>query len=346
MSIQDNYFFKMGVIALFLFFLGEVIYLREIILNPNLLKQINEYGNITFLGEYVRQKKIIGLSSLNNLFLIPTAIFGSIANSFYYPIKYKRKSKNLLIVIGIVILIHSLFFAARMFFIYFIIIVSGTWVIGNSKKDKSIKKYYIASIFTIIIIIIGELFRSGLIFSRRLNIPLFSVTSLYYSINILLQAYLASDFNNALVLLSSKSSLQLISTSVSLANIINKLLGINFIGYNQISNWSSNYGTVNIIGLWWYDWGWYSLFIAFFSGLFFGLLYKMFILNNQLRVSIGNILFLISLPGFYSISRINYFGLSIYLLNLFYVILMFFIKSIAIKKKKTLLGAYNGENLY
>jgi hypothetical protein len=214
-----------------------------------------------------------------------------------------------------------------MFIVYYFLILFGNFIIfSDSKIRRKILKYFVIIVIILIIsIFVGEYLRSGILYSKVTGNSIFSSETFNYVSNRLLLAYLSSDLNNAMIILDSKPSMQLVSTASSIATIV-KIFGINFRSYASLPLWTSMYGTVNIFGLWWWDWGWLTIFISFFCGIWSGSIYELMIANSN-NISIESMLFLITYPGFFSLSRINYFGLSIYILPLLYLIVVYILKN-------------------
>jgi|GEM_PF-3599744 len=323
---EINFYKSVAFIAFLLFLFGEVIYIRVIFYDPQIIISSLKNG-FTVLGNYTHNNTLLGLSSLNNLFLIPTIIWSYFALSKNFSKRVSRKYKNLLFALGLIIVLHGLFLAGRMFIVYYFLILFGSFIIfSDSKIRRKILKYFVIIVIILIIsIFVGEYLRSGILYSKVTGNSIFSSETFNYVSNRLLLAYLSSDLNNAMIILDSKPSMQLVSTAGSIATIV-KIFGINFRSYASLPLWTSMYGTVNIFGLWWWDWGWLTIFISFFCGIWIGSIYELMIANSN-NISIESMLFLITYPGFFSLSRINYFGLSIYILPLLYLIVVYILKN-------------------
>jgi len=198
---------------------------------------------------------------------------------------------------------------------------------------RFVKFTFTGAILFIGIIIAGEMLRYGYHYAASHQTSVLTLDVFLHTIEYLLQAYIGSDLNNTFVILDSKPSMQYVSTASGLSFIFS-LLGMEFSSYNSLPLWTSSYGTVNVIGLWWFDMGWVSFPVACILGYFLGFLYKVVILRKTINVSFTTLLFLISYPGFISISRINYYGLTIFIIPLLYIIFSFIFYHLVIPNRK------------
>jgi len=152
----------------------------------------------------------------------------------------------------------------------------------------------------------GELLRSGLYYSRLASLPLTSREVHSYVWQRLVQGYLAADFNNALVILDCKPALQVLYTTMFAFILKNPY------SYKECPNWESSYGTVNVLALWWFDWGYGAFIVAFMVGMALGVFYRW--RSYVFELDSRGLFFLIAFPGLFSIIRINYFFLTIFVL--------------------------------
>lgn len=301
-----RFWWRLGLVVLFLAFLGEIVYVRVLIQNPDLLRMASAEGNLAVLGERVREARIVGISSLNNLFLLATAILAVLSFHPFIPTKWSARARRWLIGLGLAVLLHALFLAARMFFVYYLLAVLATYMVLRTAQVKKIPIRPLLLLFLGLVtaVWLGELLRGGFAFAKLNNLPLWSAEVQVYIWNRLVQGYLAADFNNALVVLDCEPSMQLWSTTMFAG-----LLGIRE-AYSQCPNWASAYGTVNVPGLWWYDWGWAAFPLTFIMGFLMGIFYRL--RTGLLNLGLEGLYYLISFPGIFSIIRINYFFLTIF----------------------------------
>ena len=297
----------LGVLAIA--FLGEIVYVRVLIQNIDFLGVAIAKGNLAMLGERVRAARIVGVSSLNNLFLLATAIFAALSFHPFLPVKTAVRARRWLLGLGVAVLLHSLFLAARMFFVYYSLVVLAAYMVYGSllkKRRISLRSIFLIVLVLLMVVWLGELLRGGLAFAKLNSLPLLSAKVQTYIWDRLVQGYLAADFNNALIVLDCEPSMKLWSTTM-----FSGPLGIQAT-YKQCPYWESAYGTVNVLALWWYDWGWAALFIAFVKGFAIGFFYRLRTRLLELRPE--GLYYLIVFPGIFAITRINYFFLTIFVI--------------------------------
>ncbi len=301
-----RYIWRLISVTLLATLLGEMVYIRDVIANPELLKRGFEEGNLAIVGEEVRTQRIIGISSLNNLFILPVALLALIAMDPRAPGGERKRAIKWLWLVGLFTLFHSLFLAARMFMVYFVLVILGAYLLVNSHRRFSLKALLSLFVLMIGVIWVGELLRGGLAYARSTSRDLVSVDVQKHIFERLIQGYIAADFNNALVLLDCVPSGSLFSTTA-----LASLLKIDA-SYSDCPNWKSLYGTVNVLALWWFDFGYWAVLVAGIIGWFIGFSYRIALSSRAFGLS--SALYLIVYPGLFSILRINYFGLSIFLL--------------------------------
>lgn len=293
--------------TLLLTVVGEIVYVRTILQSPWVILESIRGGALADLADSIRSEHVLGLSSLNNLFVIPTAIFGLLGfNRTLAPDESARYRKRLLIV-GAVTLFHSMFLAARMIFVYYLVIAFAAYLIGRG-AERTVRGSVLLGVVIGMILVVwgGETLRGGLLYATLHNTSLLSGDTQQYVMARLVEGYFGSDFNNALVLLNNPPSMQFLSTTP-----FGSILHLHSFG--ELADFTSLYATVNVLGLWWYDCGWLTGLVALGVGLGFGLLYSQ-TLRHRHDPTFASITFLICVPAFFALLRSNYFGVPIFLL--------------------------------
>jgi hypothetical protein len=267
------------------------------------------------LAEEVKAMRVLGLSSLNNLFTIPTAIYAMATFHTGLDRAFSKNAKLRLIIIGCIVIIHALLFSARMFMVYYVAIIMASYILSKP-ADYSINQRTILKIFGSLlgIIWIGELLRGGLWYSTSSGSDLFSINTQRHILDRLIQGYFAADFNNAMILLDHPSSYQFFSTT-QFAGFMS-----NIESYTTIPSWTSSFGTINILGLWWYDWGLFTYVLCFTAGMVMGAVYRV-VERTAGSISLLTILFVIAYPGIWSMIRTNYFSESIFIIPFMFLLL-------------------------
>ena len=269
LEIKAKAWCRVALLALAVTAVGEGIYVREIISNPSLIMQAFDYGNLSVLGERVRASRMVGLSSLNNLFLLPTAMLALIAFHPDLNPRLRRRARTWLWLLGAFTLAHALILAARMFFVYFLLATIGAYLVVQGRVIRVKVKPVVLAVGALALVVwAGALLRDGLSYGRLTGRSIWSLDVQRYVWSIMVEGYLGADFNNALVLLDCPPAMALWSTTM-----FRELFGARA-GYDTCPGWYSAYGTVNSFALWWFDWGWAAFGIAWFVGFLLGAAYR------------------------------------------------------------------------
>jgi hypothetical protein len=307
--------FSLSSIALAISLLGEFVYIREIIANPSIVKDAFDAGNMANVGLGVMDARVIGVSSLNNLFVVPTAIYAMIMFNPNMGRLATRRAKKWLFTIGCASITHAILFSARMFVVYYVAIIVAAYILNKPVSYRiRLRTVFKTTGFLAAIIWIGELLRGGLWYSTNNNIGLFTVQTQQYIIDRLVQGYFAADFNNAMVLLDYPPTYQFFSTT-PFSHLIS-----NVFDYSSIPNWTSAFGTVNILGLLWFDSGVFTFAICLLGGAMLGVAYKV-AMRSASNISFTSLIFIIAYPGIWSMIRINYFAGTIFIIPLVFLML-------------------------
>ncbi|WP_066175322.1 O-antigen polymerase [Bacillus marinisedimentorum] len=318
---------KIANIFLWVFIVCEIVYFFPIIKNfQNVVSNSLHSG---FAVVYYILEKNGGsiLSTFVNVFpyLLMVYFFIILSKDFDSNIKSQTMKKTVLLTT--IIMIHSIFAAKRMYFIYYIVILVIT--ISIFKRDKRIgPKVINVGIITIFILFISEIFRYGINIANKLNLNLLSMDVFNLTYQYLLNAYIFSDVNNAMVILDQESPSALVSTaSPFFRDLASKIFGLNTAGYGSLDNWTSQFGTVNYFALLWYDFSYFSFIIIFFSG-FLTQLFYLKAKGNEFSKSTDTMIYILLMTGLIANLRINFFAQTIFILPMLLIVL-----SIISKKK-------------
>lgn len=299
---RSKFWWRLVYVSLAISLVGELVYVRQILQDPSLLLEALEAQNLTLIGEAVRAQKVVGLSSLNNLFVFPTAVLSMLLFHPALDVGKKSRAGWWLLLIGAFVFVHSIFLAARMFFVYYTLTVFAMYLTLRGEKRLMLRLVTLVVLMLALVVWLGELFRGGWLYAKANDIPLFSTEVQKHVLERLVQGYLAADFNNALVILDCTPSMSFVSTT-SFA-----FLAPSTPQYSDCPSWSSVYGTVNFLALLWYDWGEFSFLLIPLMGWIIGFAYRL----GQLAFTLSplGLLYALIYPGLFSVTRINYFFLS------------------------------------
>lgn len=311
LPLDLRYMERVARIALALTVVGELVYIRELILNAGPLIEAVRNGSFASLGEEVRSMRLVGISSLNNLFVIPTAVYALLACSPDHAPAKRVRARLWLIGIGAAILLHAILFVGRTLFVSYLLIILAAYIMQTPTVHRPLGRVLVAAGLMLIVIWFGEVLRGGLYFARFYDLPLFSRETQEYVLHRLVEGYFAADLNNAMALLSCPPPLQYVSTTMWAT--VATPFGVEFEGYSSCSLWLSQFGTATIFALLWWDLGWLGLVPAFLLGAWLGLLYVR-ATDTRARSEFSAMFYLIAYPGILSLLRINYFAETIYVL--------------------------------
>lgn len=297
-------YLRLGLIAMFLSVLGEATYVRVLLQEPTLLHEAIAAGYLPSIQAVAREQSIVGLVSLANAFLVAVAVFALLAFHPETEPAVQTKARRWLGGVGVFTVIHALLMSERMYFFYYISIVLAARLLLKGRQVKVLRVLFVV-VSAVLIAWVGETLRMGLNYAVKQGLPLPSVDVQSRVWRIIIQGYLASDLNNAFVLLDHEPSMGLLSTTA-----FRKLA--QFPSYSEVPGWFSAFGTVNVLGLWWWDAGWFALPIAFTTGIWLGSLYRL-ARRGCLRLSLGSLYYLVSYPGIFALLRINYYALTPFL---------------------------------
>lgn len=324
------YLKRIALFSMFLFFIGELVYIRDLIVNPGIIIQAISRGWVAGIGEYVRSQSIFGVTTLINIVLLPIAIYSAIFfhnNTQQYD---RRNAKKWLVILGVVMLFNALVLASRMHFIYYLFCITGAYLLFKRPSSGRFTKVVILTVIGFLLVVwLGETFRYGWMYATRIEQSVFSWDVQAYVLQVLVQGYFGSDINNAFALLNWEPSGQYFSSAIFFRTLLESV-GYTYGPYYN-PYWESIFGTVNVLGLWWREVGWFALYICAFVGFYLGSIYQWAMYRTE-TLGWAVILFLISFPGVISLTRINYFGLSIFQVPLLCLILSIIIAGILNRK--------------
>jgi hypothetical protein len=310
-----RYLDRIALVALVLSIFGELVYARDLIFDPSILIRAIQSGWLASVGTEASNEGIKGLSTLVNLFSVPTAIYALFTFHPQIDPKFRRQRRRRLIGIGIWMLAHGMILAARTFFVNYCFIVAAAYLMTRRRQIRHPWRWIgLVGVAALSTVWLGETLRAGYYYSFLTGNALFSAKTQQYVFSYLVQAYFGADFNNAQVLLDCAPSMTWITTAIFFRSIATLLFHPQFYGYESFcTDFSSIYATVNIFGLWWFDMGWFGLVVALVAGAWLGYIYT--VTMRQLpEIGIITVLYLIVYPGLISLIRLNFFGLAFFTL--------------------------------
>lgn len=298
-----------GLIAL----AAELFYVRHVLANPAMLTGAVQEGAFTDVGAAATSSRVVGLSSLNNVFIVTSTLCALVSAHPGVKAYHARSARRWLAATTVITLLHALVLSARMFFIYNLCAILGAYALvrPDALKGKTLLRLLL---FAVLLVWTGETIRGGLKYAVRHDTGVLSAEVQRNVLDRLVMAYLASDYNNAMLILHERPSMQFVSTS----------LFIRVLPRPQVYHLPGAFGTVNTLALWWYDTGWFGLVVAFLAGFWMGLSYAA-ALRQAARLGPIVPFFMLTYPGVFACTRINFFGNTIFIASLAYLLTMTFV---------------------
>jgi hypothetical protein len=308
-----RYLRRVATVALWLSAIGELLYIRDLIGNPEVLFEAIRTGTFVRIGESAREERLVGLSSLNNLFVIPVAVHSMTLFGQDAAAGARRASRRVVVGIGVAVLLHAFLFIGRQLFVTYVTIVGGAFLLSRGQRRLSARWSLTVVLVVVGLLWLGETARSGLYYARRQGVSAFSEKAQEYVGRRLVEAYFAADFNNAMVLLQCRPPYDLVNGTMWRTPAA--WLGHEVTSYHTCPQWHSRFRTATIFSLWWWDLGWYGLIAAALLGGWLGGLY---VLATDRRTANPwvVVLYLLTVPGIAAVGRINFFAETSYVLPL------------------------------
>jgi hypothetical protein len=299
-----------SVTALALGLLGELIYARELIFDPAQLLIAFQYASVADLGMTARAERVIGLSSLSNLLPIPLAIHGQLL--FAADPGLRRRARRVVgIALGVIVL-HGLLLAGRMTVVNAVMILAAAWLARPAGQRRQARRRRGVALAAAVALLLwgGETLRSGITFAVPQGVSPLSSEAQAHVAERLAQGYFGADLNNAFVLFECEPEMQVVGSTPFRFLLSNPLLPEN------CPIWQSAYGTINITGIAWWDLGWLAFPALAVGGALLGVLYG---LTSTIRSQAVRLLFLIAVPGYAGLLRVNWYASTAFLIPLGYL---------------------------
>lgn len=294
---------------------GELIYTRAFLRDPMLLVRGFLAGDFAAPSSIINSQQITGVSSLNNVYLVPTAIYAMLA---FHPRAWqstRRRFGRRLALLGVFVILHVVVLSARMFAVYFVAIVVAAYLLERPLQSIRVRYVISAAAFLLFLIWASATLRDGGWYVAENGGGYLHPDTQRYVRDTLMQGYFGADFNNALVFLNCAPTKQYV-TSTMFATVWRKF-GYTFVYPESCyPEDSSLFGTANTLALWWIDLGWYAGVFAILVGAFVSFTYRA---ARAQTFGFWTTVFLIAYPGVFSSIRINYFALTIFVLPVAYV---------------------------
>jgi hypothetical protein len=310
---------SVSMLAFALALFGELVYARDLILYPVQLLVAFQYGSVADLGESARSGRVIGLSSLSNLLLVPLAIHGQLLFAEVPP-RLRRQARRVVGTALGVLALHGLLLAGRMALVNAILILAAAWL-ARPARQRPRRPAMMAGVAVSLagLLWAGETLRGGVTFAIPRGVSPLGAEAQAHVAERLAQGYFGADLNNAFRLLDCEPAMQVVGSTPFRFVLSNPSLP------DACPLWQSAYGTVNIVGLAWWDLGWLAFPALAFGGAMLGLLYGLAVGTTSQG---PRLLFLIAVPGYAGLLRLNWYASTAFLIPLGYLVAVFFFAAV------------------
>ncbi|HET7189688.1 MAG TPA: hypothetical protein VFI52_16160 [Gemmatimonadaceae bacterium] len=299
---------RIAIVSLLLSLVGELVYTWAILRNPHLIIEASMAGDLASAGGMIQAGVMPGVTTMVNLFTVPTAIYSAFAFHRAVSGARRRTARRMLVAIGVVAVLHGIALSARMYVVWYAATVLGGYLLFADRRR--IRRGAIAAMIAGVaaLVWLGATLRDGGRYAYANGVGLFAPETQRRVYDVMVQGYLAAEFNNAMITFGCEPTMDVVGTSMFRAASFLGLPGGRFTRCAE----SSEFGTQNSMSLWWQDLGWFGIIYAVSCGLWIGAAY---VVARRHARSLGaaTFFYLVSYPGLVSLLRVNFFGLAPFL---------------------------------
>lgn len=296
---------RIAVVSLLFSLVGELVYTWAILRNPQLIIEASMAGDLASAGGMIQSGVMPGVTTMVNLFTVPTAIYGAFAFHRGVTDDRRRTGRRRLAAIGVVAVLHGIALSARMYIIWYAATVLGAYLLFADRRRIHRGAITATLAGVALLVWLGATLRDGGRYAYANGVGLFAPETQRRVFDVMVQGYLAAEFNNAMITFGCEPTMDVVGTSMFRAA---SFLGVPGGRFTRCAE-SSEFGTQNSMSLWWQDLGWYGLVYAVTCGLWIGAAY---VVARRYAASLGarSFFYLVSYPGLVSLLRVNFFGLA------------------------------------
>jgi hypothetical protein len=273
----------------------------------------------------MRTNTISGIASFSTLLMVTVVCMALAEQSSLLEPRKRRTARRYLVCSGVMILFMSTFGAARQFLLLYFAVLLCAWAIGRKRISRP--RVALILLAGIAVFWAQTLSRQGTFIAQRDQMPLLSWHVQERICAELVEGYLPGEFNRTLIVFSYPADPGR-----------NFLYGTAFdrfhLGYSPEGR---NLNTFNALGIWYWQLGTASLFLAFGFGFWIGRIYRKAI-QHGFQLDVPTCTLLLALAGVYTMVRDNFLFLQFYLVPLLF---LFFCNALWLGKsaKNPTLGA-------
>lgn len=297
--IDHNIFYAIGKISFWLGLLLNLWQLFFIFINPRLfLLLLRPYGQ-NQLARKMHEENISFIPSLSWLLLVSIVIF----SLYYFKLPSKDKRKIILVLYIVVAMLFLMLFSivgmTRQASIVGIIVILGAWAMSFPSDAKiKIIPVVILVLFIIVYFFMGAAMRMGGIKAALTQKEIYRLVWVEF-----IEKYTPGELNNTFIMLSYPTD---ISRNWLYATMFARFTPDYFSPPRYLN-------TINSLGLWYWQFSWFSIPFAAMMGILIGKNFKEAELTG-FAPGWSTFFYLISLPVLITMTRVNSFFLQSYLI--------------------------------
>jgi hypothetical protein len=279
---------------------------------PGRIEDVFNPHGINNVAKELQAEKPYGSLFLLDVWMVPAAIlFQMLGTQGTLPVS-RRVAAGLLCLLGLMLLAVSFFYMARTHLIHLLLIAVAASALYRRKRVRV--RYAVLAVLAIAAVVaLGALVRTGIAVADSFSVPLFDGAVLNTLWDEYVSLYAAGEFNSALMILTLDPD---VPRQWAFASVFSRWFGVTEPSYHL--------NTINIVGIWWYAFGWLACGLALFVGAYLGLLYRCATASDDATDG-AKTLYLVTYPGMYAMIRYNYWLQSAFLVPILTAIALQFV---------------------
>lgn len=324
----EYYLYIVGKIAFWLSLVVQFYRYFPLINMSTLNLYLSAFG-ANLVHKQIQENSATGTATLATLWIVAAVIFAQM--SFLPNISEERKKRARWYVWALCVetFFISFFESTRATWIYFMLIVLGAWLLVQRPSIRA-NKVLISIMIALSFIWAGSMLRTGVAMAAKWNLSIVSSDVQIYIWNELSEKYLGGELNSAFILMSYPTDF---TANWSYGTMFERFNGQSYIPPRYLN-------TLNALGMWYWQFGiWGGMITCVLTGFLLGKLHTYAVTSSGL--SWASCYFLVSFPGYFGITRTNYFFLWTFVVPLTAFIFFRFISIFNLNPKHRTVISFN-----
>jgi hypothetical protein len=312
-ELRANRLFRVGKWVFWPAFISFAIQFRIFIQEPGrVVDAVVESSAINVTAAEMRDNTIFGVASFSTLLMVTVVCMGLARHSPLLNWRKRRSARRYLMLSGVLALLMSTLGMARQFFLLYVVVLLCVWALGKKRVSR-------VRIVSTLLLCAGlfwaqTLSRQGSVIARRDKAPILSWYVQQRMYEELVEAYTPAEFNRALIALTYPAHPE-----------ENFLYGTAFerfhVGHDPEGR---NLNTLNVFGIWYWQFGRSSVLLAFGVGYWLGRTFRA-AQEQRFRFDVNTCRLLLALAGVYTMVRDNFVFLQFFFVPLIFLSLYDFL---------------------